>query len=181
MYVLERRELEGALHRNNIQKRDYYECDEFGNCTVTPWGSWGRWVALVLILLGFFFLFMMCIVIGARRRHVRGQYPIWGTGWALGPKPNHWQYDPDSSTHQPVDPNPAPPYSPPVYGNYYSQPPGPPPQQYELQSPYVGAGNNYGQLSQPQGQPPEHQAGGQYFPPPSNPPQAHMQGGNGKG
>lgn len=173
MYALSERDLGEAVYESLLQKRQYYDCDRFGNCRETTWSSWGRWVALVIVLLTTFLFFFLCALISARRRRLRGQYPVWGTAWVPGtnpnqnhpPKPNQWQYDPNASTYQHGDPNPPPIYSPP--GNYYAPPPGPPPQQYEMQSPYVnnGQGNLPGQTT------------GTYFPPPSNPPPAHLQGG----
>ena len=109
----------------------------------------------------------------ARYRRQRGQDPLWGTSWVPVYKYNNspWRpYDPHASIHQPVDPNPAPPYSPPPYTNYYG-PPMPPhqQQQYEMQGGNLG-GNNNGQYFRQ-----EHT--GQHFQPPNSPPPAHLLSG----
>ncbi|KAF8424923.1 hypothetical protein EV426DRAFT_73269 [Tirmania nivea] len=184
MYTLNERDLGEGVYGSLLQKR-HYDCDGYGNCRETSWSSWGRWIALVILLMAAFIFFFLCALISARRRRVRGQPPIWGTAWVPGTnpnlndnhltKPNQWQYDPNASTHQPGEPNPPPVYSPP--DNYYPPPPGPPPQQYEMQSPYFYGGPAPAQNSPPQGPPPGHQETGTYFPPPSSPPPAHLQGG----
>lgn len=176
MYTLNKRDLSEGVYGSLLQKRQYYDCDIYGNCRETSWSRWGRWVALVIILIAAFMFFFLCALISARRRRLHGQYPIWGTTWVPGTYPNHlakpnqWQYDPNASIHQPGQPNPPPVYSPP--GNYYAPPPGPPPQQYEMQSPY---GPTAVQHSPPP--PLGHQETGTYFPPPSSPPPAHLQDG----
>lgn len=109
----------------------------------------------------------------ARYRRQRGQDPLWGTSWVPVYKYNNspWRpYDPHASIHQPVDPNPAPPYSPPPYTNYYG-PPMPPhqQQQYEMQGGNLGGNNNEQYFRQ------EHT--GQHFQTPNSPPPAHLLSG----
>ena len=113
-------------------------------------------------------------IISARHRRLRGENPLWGTRWIPVFKSNNdpWrQYDPHASTHQPVDPNPAPPYSPPPYTNHYAPPPGPPlppqQQQYEMQGGGVGSNNEQFFRQQQTGQ---HLG-------PNSPPPAHILGG----
>lgn len=185
MYTLNERDLKEGIYRNLLQKRQYYDCDRYGNCRQTTWSSWGRWVALTIIVMSAFVFFFLCALISARRRRLRGQYPVWGTAWVPGANPNsvknnHWQYNTNTHTNQDTETNPPPVYTPQQNGNYYAPPPGPPPGQYEMQSPYnqhTQAGNE--QFTPPPGPPPQHQqlgTTGEYFPPPNSPPPAHLQG-----
>jgi len=163
-----------GFYNDILYKRDYIQCDQFGNCEPTTWSNWGRWVALVAVITALFFLFLTCAIFSARHRRMRGQYPLWGTGWVPVYKYNNGPYDPHASTHQPVDPNPAPPYSPPPYtanSNYYG-PPMPPHQQQQQQYEMQGgntSGNNEQYFQQ------DHT--GQHFQTLSSPPPAHLLGG----
>jgi len=190
MYILDKRNAGESV----LGKRQYYDyddnCDGYGNNCRTAWNNWGRWVALFAIIFTTFILFFVCALISARRRRRRGLVPIWGTAWVPGPNPplthhkhNQWQYDPHASTHQPIDPNPPPVYTPPT-GGYYVPPPGSPPGQYEMQSPYFSQQQNTGnreQYNPPPGPPPGVQENGtvstgEQYAPPNNPPPAHLQG-----
>ncbi|KAF8456767.1 hypothetical protein BDZ91DRAFT_852537 [Kalaharituber pfeilii] len=179
MYLIRRDE--GNSQGSNLLRRQYYECDRYGNCRRTPWGSWGRWVALVVILVAFAIFFIACAFISARRRRQRGLHPFWGTSWAgQKSKPNQdftSTYDPNASTYQPNDMPPAPPYSPRANDDYYAPPPGSPPQQYEMQSPY--ASQNPSSPPPPNLTPYNNDANA-YYPPPSSPPPAHLQGSTNK-
>ncbi|KAI9720593.1 MAG: hypothetical protein M1812_002773 [Candelaria pacifica] len=67
---------------------DYYgNCDGYGNGYYSSWDSWGRWVVLAAILVGFFLLFVLCSCITSRRRRRNGLTPYRGTGWAAGKTP----------------------------------------------------------------------------------------------
>lgn len=106
-------------------------CDDYNS----PWNSYGRWIVLVAILVGAFFLFLLFACITARRRRRRGMQPFRGTGWAGGnTAPGHG----------------APQYTgapQPQYGGNNGAPPvySPPPQN---QGYYGGTPNQYGGANQ---------------------------------
>jgi len=85
----------------------------------STWNSWGRWLALGLIVLGALILFFLCSCFSARKRRRAGRQPYYGTGWAGNTPFGHGQaqYNPNYQTQQ------APP--PPTYnqtqnyGGYY--------------------------------------------------------------
>lgn len=63
--------------------QDYSCYDNFGNvidCN-NNWYSWGRWVALAAVIVGFILIFFIFSCITARRRRRRGMQPYYGTGW----------------------------------------------------------------------------------------------------
>jgi hypothetical protein len=40
---------------------DYYTCNEYGECYSSRWNSWGRWVFLAFMIIGFIVLISMCL------------------------------------------------------------------------------------------------------------------------
>lgn len=132
----------------------YYTCNLLGECYETRWHSWGRWVFISFMTIGLVLLLAMCLTVSARRRRLRGEVPLRGTGWLApksrfvaqpGPPGPAGYYPPHQTPYTP------PPYSPyPMYSgttaapanphaNYYAPPPGPPPahtyrQEYEMHS-----------------------------------------------
>ncbi|KAA8909473.1 hypothetical protein FN846DRAFT_610886 [Sphaerosporella brunnea] len=108
---------------------DDYTCNIYGECYSSRWSSWGRWVFLVFMIIGFWVLIAMCMAISARRRRNAGLRPMVGTAW-LAPKnryPAHHNYWPGGA--EPGPPGPAGYYPPPpqdqgaYHGNYYTPPP----------------------------------------------------------
>ncbi|EEH38232.2 hypothetical protein PAAG_01153 [Paracoccidioides lutzii Pb01] len=102
-----------------ILRRNYCYT-EFGTGRVfcrSPWSYWGRWVALVIIIMSTFFIFLAFACISSRRRRRRGQQPFHGTGWAA--QPPFWQQGRQQNQYQ------YPSAPPPQYtqGNYYAQKP----------------------------------------------------------
>jgi len=88
---------------------DDYDCDIYGNCYST-WNSWGRWVALAVIVVAFILLAFALSCINSRRRRRRGVAPMYGTAWMAAPPPYGQQQYPN----QPYNGAHAPPmYSPP--------------------------------------------------------------------
>ncbi|EHY59907.1 uncharacterized protein HMPREF1120_07885 [Exophiala dermatitidis NIH/UT8656] len=128
----------------------YYRCR-------STWSSWGRWLALALIIFGAFLLFFLFACITARRRRRMGARPLYGTGWA-GRTP--WN-------------RPAANYNP----NYQNQPP-PPPQYNQTQNygGYYGQNQGYfgGRQTDVEMQPPPntYQGGENVYQPPPGPPPA---------
>ncbi|EXJ93187.1 hypothetical protein A1O3_01744 [Capronia epimyces CBS 606.96] len=86
----------------------------------SSWNSWGRWVALAVILVGAFLLFFLLACISARRRRRAGRRPVYGTSW-VGQTP--WGHGPATYSQQPnPDMQPPPQYNPtPNTGGYYGQ------------------------------------------------------------
>ncbi|KAF3484396.1 uncharacterized protein GIQ15_03720 [Arthroderma uncinatum] len=98
----------------------------------TPWERWGRWVVLAVIIVGAFFLFLICACISARRRRRRGLQPFRGTGWAgAGPQGHPQQFQPPPGQGQQQYPSPNPQQYPQQYPQQHPQQY--PPQQYPPQ------------------------------------------------
>ncbi|RDL36948.1 uncharacterized protein BP5553_04381 [Venustampulla echinocandica] len=99
-----------------LTKRLYYDCDADGYCRST-WNTWGRWVALAVIIVVFFLLALTLSCYNSRRRRRRGMAPMYGTGWMGGKPPTDQQYG-NTNNYYPNQPYyggaPAPPYSPPI-------------------------------------------------------------------
>jgi len=101
--------------------------DQFGNayrCN-SGWNSWGRWVALGIILVGAFLLFFLFSCLTARRRRRAGRQPYYGTGWVGRTPFGHGQatYNPNYQSQQP-NYNQNQYQTPPAYnqtGGYYGQ------------------------------------------------------------
>ncbi|OJJ45407.1 hypothetical protein ASPZODRAFT_144040 [Penicilliopsis zonata CBS 506.65] len=137
-----------------LRARDCWMGDGGEYCSSSPWGNWGRWVALAVIIVVAFLLVFLFACMNARRRRRYGQRPFRGTQWMAGGAP--------PPTEQPYYYPNTPPYPPPPQ---YSQNPNPQtygyfggqqPQQngIELQSPphaYYGGQRAY---EPPQGPPP---------------------------
>lgn len=129
-----------------------YYCNVYGECYST-WDSWGRWVALGVVVVVFTILAFLFSCYNSRRRRRRGMAPMYGTGWMGGnwasKPPAGQQYGAGQGAYYSNEPYhggvAAPPYTPPVpnqatgttfnsndgyYGqNTYGQ------QSYELQQP----------------------------------------------
>ena len=126
----------------------------------SSWNSWGRWVALGVILVGALVFFFLCSCISARRRRKRGHQPFYGTGWAGRVPVGHGQaqYNPNYQTQQPQ-------YN---QNQNYQQPP----PNYNQTS--GGAAQSYfgGQRQDVEMQPPQNSYGGNhvYNAPPGPPP-----------
>ncbi|KAF2797717.1 hypothetical protein K505DRAFT_322390 [Melanomma pulvis-pyrius CBS 109.77] len=128
----------------------------------SAWNDWVRWVVLAVIVIGFFFIFVLCSCLTARRRRKAGRQPFYGTGWAA--RPGQGQNAQPYYNNQYNQPNhPAPPYSAQPnqtpYGanqGYYGQQPyGQQQQGVELQSPqptYARGGDDV--YAPPAGPPP---------------------------
>ncbi|KAF8250727.1 hypothetical protein K440DRAFT_130014 [Wilcoxina mikolae CBS 423.85] len=138
----------------------YVECDSWGNCYSSRWNTWGRWIFISFLIIGFIFFIAMLI---ARRRRRSGMRPIVGTGW-LAPKNQH-------PTHHtmPGPPGPAGYYPPPPppgqeayghYGNFYTPPPYTPNPQYTGTTTNSTSTNAY--YAPPPGPPPAHPIGQSY-------------------
>ncbi|PHH55841.1 hypothetical protein CFIMG_002647RA [Ceratocystis fimbriata CBS 114723] len=100
----------------------YYRNDGFYDCDDSNWHSWGRWVALAVIVVCSIICFMLIACINSRRRRRHGGRPIYGTGW-MAPLPKYSANLPPG--HQPYNQNIpqngyyAPP--PPAYGQQPNQ------------------------------------------------------------
>jgi len=95
-----------------------YSCDYYGNCYST-WNSWGRWVALVIVIAALVLLAFSLSCINSRRRRRQGIQPMYGTGWMAKPPPyGHYNYPPNN---QPGTYNYAP--APPMYTQNGPMPP----------------------------------------------------------
>ncbi|RKU40626.1 hypothetical protein DL546_003406 [Coniochaeta pulveracea] len=96
----------------DLAKRYYYnsDCYYYGNCQ-SGWYRWGRWVVAGIIILAFIVSLLLLARINSRRRRLRGQHPMYGTGW-MAPginvhnKPNAYQQPPPqySATSPPYQP-----------------------------------------------------------------------------
>ncbi|KAI9048355.1 hypothetical protein LZ554_008147 [Drepanopeziza brunnea f. sp. 'monogermtubi'] len=77
---------------NNGQNCFYLDDDDDDRGFENRWDSWGRWVALILVVI--FFLLMGYLFSVTRRRRQRGMAPMYGTGWipGTGPKPPQGQW-----------------------------------------------------------------------------------------
>lgn len=98
-------------------------CDYYGNCN-DAWGSYGRWIVIVAIIVGIFLIFLLFSCITARRRRRQGLQPFRGTGWAQGRTPaGHApaQYAGAQPYYGNNNGAAAPPYSPPDNQGYYNQ------------------------------------------------------------
>lgn len=106
---------------NRIGKR--YVCsygyDVYGDC-YSRWNTWGRWVALAVVVVAFILLAFLFSRYNSRRRRRRGMAPMYGTGWMGG----NWGHKPPFGQqygnnggyypNQPYNGGAAPPYEPPV-------------------------------------------------------------------
>ncbi|KAF4625625.1 hypothetical protein G7Y89_g12543 [Cudoniella acicularis] len=93
---------------NLLTKRDYY-CDGYGYCYST-WNSWGRWVALCVIIAAVILLAFLLSCRNNRRRRRQGLAPMYGTGW-VGNKYQTGQQSAGHYANQPYNGGqPAPPY-----------------------------------------------------------------------
>ncbi|PWW75150.1 hypothetical protein C7212DRAFT_296587 [Tuber magnatum] len=116
--------IERAFSR--VVRRDYYDhCYYTGDC-YSSWDSWGRWVALSVIIVFFFLVVGCCGIITSRRRRRAGLQPVYGTAWMAPPKytpqdvhqfqtypPQHYPPQPSGPYTQYYAPAaPAPAYSP---------------------------------------------------------------------
>jgi hypothetical protein len=116
-----------------------YSCNGYtdfnGNCN-SRWNTWGRWVALAVIIVIFLILAFLCSYVpylsvptfllttinrcyNTRRRRRRGMAPMYGTGWMGGNWGNKPPYGPQDGNggyynNQPYNGGAAPPYEPPV-------------------------------------------------------------------
>ncbi|KAL2392349.1 hypothetical protein ABEF93_001684 [Exophiala dermatitidis] len=142
-----------SLERRYTLCRDAY--GRYYRCRST-WSSWGRWLALALIIFGAFLLFFLFACITARRRRRMGARPLYGTGWA-GRTP--WN-------------RPAANYNP----NYQNQPPPPQYNQTQNYGGYYGQNQGYfgGRQTDVEMQPPPntYQGGENVYQPPPGPPPA---------
>lgn len=137
---------------------EYITCDALGDCYSTRWNSWGRWVFVAFMIIGFIFFLAMLMFISARRRRRSGLRPMAGTGW-LAPKNQH-------PTHHtmPGPPGPAGYYPPPPpgqeayghYGNIYTPPP------YTPNPQYTGTTTNSTSTNAYYAPPPAHPIGQSY-------------------
>jgi len=104
--------------RDALAKR--YYCNVYGQCYST-WNSWGRWVALAVVVGAFIILAFLFSCYNSRRRRRRGMAPMYGTGWMGG----NWNNKPPAGqqygapgqyySNEPYHGGAAaPPYSPPV-------------------------------------------------------------------
>ncbi|KAI9840717.1 MAG: hypothetical protein M1837_001340 [Sclerophora amabilis] len=154
------------------------------NCRISPWSSYGRWIALVVIVAFFFLVFFLCACFSARRRRRRGFSPYRGTGWLGGKTPPGHAPAMYTGGQAPA----APPYGE-QYGQSYGPgqqyPPQAPPPQYNnydaSNQGYYGGGQQNGiELQSPQNvyqQPQSYNRGeGQGYAPPTSPPPAHKDG-----
>jgi len=109
-----------AKRQSSIHSRYYCNnVDIYGNC-VSTWNTWGRWVALGVIVACFIILAFLFSCYSNRRRRRRGMAPMYGTGW-MG---NSWNKPPGGQqyggapgayySHEPYNGGAAPPYSPPM-------------------------------------------------------------------
>jgi len=87
----------------------------------SSWDRWGRWVALVCIIVFVLILAFVFSCLNARRRRSRGLPPRYGTGWIAGKPPvghNGPQYNYYNGANGGYNGGaPAPPYSPPMENN----------------------------------------------------------------
>ncbi|KAI1609917.1 chitin synthesis regulation, congo red resistance, RCR protein [Exophiala viscosa] len=128
----------------------------------TGWSSWGRWVALAVILVAAFLFFFLCSCLTARRRRKAGRQPYYGTGW-VGRTPwghGQAQYNPNYQTQQQQQPS----YQPQTE-NYNAN-----------QGGYYGQNQGYfgGRQTDVEMQPPSntYQGGENVYQPPAGPPPA---------
>lgn len=71
------------------------------------WYSWGRWVALGVIIAAALLIFFLISCLSARRRRRLGRQPYYGTGWAGRTPWGHApaSYNPGYQTQQQQPPN----------------------------------------------------------------------------
>jgi len=96
-----------------LAKRQSYGYDDdcVGYGCYSTWNSWGRWVALAVIVVAFILLAFALSCINSRRRRRRGVAPMYGTAWMAAPPPYGQQ---QQYPNQPYNGAHAPPmYSPP--------------------------------------------------------------------
>jgi len=94
----------------SLMARD--RCDIYGNCYYSTWDNWGRWVALVLIVI---FFLLVGLGFSTRPRRRRGMAPMYGTGWMGGKPPVGQQHGHPGNWGQQQGGYQAPP--PPYMGN----------------------------------------------------------------
>ncbi|KAI9866448.1 MAG: hypothetical protein M1830_005926 [Pleopsidium flavum] len=142
-----------------------------GNGCYSTWGSYGRWIALVVIIVAAFSLFFLFACITARRRRRNGMNPYRGTGWLGGNTP---------PGHAPATYTGAAPY----YGaNTTQNAPAPPYSPHPNQT-YYGNGNQgyFGgqqsgiELQQPQSAYQPARGGDPVYNPPTGPPPGKKEG-----
>jgi len=135
----------------------------------SSWNSWGRWVALAVIIIAAFLFFFLISCLSARRRKRVGQQPYYGTGWVGRTPFGHGQ-----ATYHPQVETQAPPQE--VYGNGNNQAYNSPPaygQQGAAASYYGNTNQGYfgGRQTDTEMQPPQAAYGGNSkYEPPSGPP-----------
>jgi len=113
-----------TLSVEGLEKRQYGYCNGFycynGN---SSWNNWGRWVALVCIIVFVLLLAIAFSCVSARRRRRRGLNPYYGTGW-MGGKPAQYQnnqgYYGNNGGYNGGVGGPAPPYEPGPVNNQYT-------------------------------------------------------------
>ncbi|KAL6240360.1 hypothetical protein RBB50_012730 [Rhinocladiella similis] len=69
----------------------------------SAFNDWGRWMALVVILVAAFLLFFLYICFSARRRRRAGRQPFYGAGWTGRTPWGHGPavYNPNYQSQQP--------------------------------------------------------------------------------
>ncbi|KAM3075755.1 hypothetical protein ACMFMG_007881 [Clarireedia jacksonii] len=104
--------LSALLAKRDFDDDDDYDCDYYGRCYST-WNSWGRWVALAVIVVAFILLAFALSCVNSRRRRRRGMAPMYGTAW-MAPPPYGQHGQNQQYPNQPWNGPHAPPmYSPP--------------------------------------------------------------------
>jgi len=107
---------------DTLARRQQYYCtygyDSYGNC-YSRWNTWGRWVALAVVVIAFILLAFLFSCYNSRRRRRRGMAPMYGTGWMggnWGNKPPVGQQYGAGGGYYPNPPygGAAPPYEPPL-------------------------------------------------------------------
>lgn len=107
-----------AKRQNNLDNNNNVEyCDIYG--CYSNWDTWGRWVALGVIVVCILLLAFLCSCYNSRRRRRRGMAPMYGTGWMASGPPGGQQYGHTAPpgvyySHEPYNGGAAPPYSPPL-------------------------------------------------------------------
>ncbi|KAF2115218.1 chitin synthesis regulation, resistance to congo red-domain-containing protein [Lophiotrema nucula] len=104
----------------------YYE-NGIRYCRRSAWNDWVRWLVLVLVVLGFFLLFVVCSCITARRRRKAGSAPYYGTGWMARPGQHNQSAQPYYNNKGVELQQPQPAYNRGDADNVYAPPAGPPP------------------------------------------------------
>jgi len=113
--------LMGEVNGDLMKRQTLYDCpngsDIYGNC-YSRWDTWGRWVALVVVVVGFILLAFLFSCYNSRRRRRRGMAPMYGTGWMGGnwgnKHPGNQYGNGGYYPNQPYNGGAAPPYEPPL-------------------------------------------------------------------